>query len=161
MASSQPQPNNFPFPYFTPPPSHPFNPPPSPSHPFNPPPPPPPHSFAPPPPPRGHPPPPPSPSPSPPPPRRPFAPPPPHVRPPPSPHRPIAPPPPHITVEDDVHIDEEIKKNETIGHHHGLHAKAKSSSSGEADQVGNSSNIEVGTTSPAHEHHHQQLENKS
>lgn len=53
-----------------------------------------------------------------------------------------------ISVEDDVHIDEEIRKTEKLGRH-GLHAK---SSAAEADQ-GNSSSLEVGTTSPGHEHH--------
>ncbi|KAJ1411099.1 pistil-specific extensin-like protein isoform X1 [Sesbania bispinosa] len=57
-----------------------------------------------------------------------------------------------ITVEDDIHIDEEIKKNETFGHHHGLHAK---SSSVEPDQAGNSSSLAVGTTSSGGQHHHQ------
>lgn len=70
-----------------------------------------------------------------------------------------------VTVEDDVHVDAEIRKNETVGHH-GLHAKSPSSSAHEAEQAGNSSSTEVvgGTaTSPGGEqqHHQQQLDNKS
>ena len=63
-----------------------------------------------------------------------------------------------ITVEDDVHIDEEIKKKTEKGGH-GLHALP---SSAEVDQ-GNSSSVEVATTSPGrelHHHHHHQPENK-
>lgn len=56
-----------------------------------------------------------------------------------------------ISVEDDVHVDEVIKKNAQLGH--GLHGEA--SKAHEQDQ-GNSSNIEVES-----EHNHPQIENKN
>lgn len=63
-----------------------------------------------------------------------------------------------ITVEDDVHVDEEIRKNEeVVGHGHGLHDAKTSSSSPitEAEQAGNtSSTVEVATASSDPEHHH-------
>lgn len=64
-----------------------------------------------------------------------------------------------VTVEDDVHIDEEIKKKNEKGGH-GLHAK---SSSPEADQGTSSSIVEVAATPPPpenHDDHHHQPENK-
>lgn len=63
-----------------------------------------------------------------------------------------------VTVEDDVHIDEEIK-TEKVGH--GLHAK--SSSPHEADRVTSGSIVEVATPLRALEHHdahHHHPENK-
>ena len=65
-----------------------------------------------------------------------------------------------VTVEDDVHIDEEIIKSEKVGHN--LHAK--SSSPPEADQGSSSSIAQVADTHPSapqhHDDHHHQLENK-
>lgn len=64
-----------------------------------------------------------------------------------------------VTVEDDVHIDEVIKKNAEVGH--ALHAEA---SKVEPNQDNVSSSNEVATTtSPGHEHSHHiqpQIENK-
>ncbi|KAK7293742.1 hypothetical protein RJT34_16615 [Clitoria ternatea] len=54
-----------------------------------------------------------------------------------------------VTVEDDVHIDAEIKKDEKAGH--ALHAKPPST---ETDQGTSSSIVEVATSSPAQEHGH-------
>ena len=66
-----------------------------------------------------------------------------------------------VTVEDDVHIDEEIKKSEKVGHHN-LHAK--SSSPPEPDQGTSTSIVQVAATPPSAPHHHDdlhhQLENK-
>ena len=64
-----------------------------------------------------------------------------------------------VTVEDDVHIDEEIKKSEKVGH--GVHAK--SSSPPVADEGTSGSIVELAATPPAPEHHddhHHQPENK-
>jgi len=64
-----------------------------------------------------------------------------------------------VTVEDDVHIDEEIKKSEKVGH--GVHAK--SSSPPGADEATSSSIVELAATPPAaehHEDHHHHPENK-
>jgi hypothetical protein len=64
-----------------------------------------------------------------------------------------------ISVEDDVHVDEVIKKNEEVGH--GLHAEPSKVESNQ-DNI-SSSNEVAATSSPAgHEHHHihPQIENK-
>lgn len=68
-----------------------------------------------------------------------------------------------VTVEDDVHIDEEIKKNEQVGHGvHGVHAT--SSSPPGADEGASSGIVDVAATPPAPEHHdhhhHHHLQNK-
>lgn len=64
-----------------------------------------------------------------------------------------------ITVEDDVHIDEVIRKNEEK-EGHGLHAKSTVEAA--KDDSSNQGEIIERTTSPGHEqHHHQQPENKS
>ncbi|PNX87282.1 hypothetical protein L195_g043369 [Trifolium pratense] len=59
-----------------------------------------------------------------------------------------------ITVEDDVHIDEVIKKNEEVDH--GLHAEPSKVESNE-DNISSSNEVAT-TSSPGREHHH---ENKS
>lgn len=59
-----------------------------------------------------------------------------------------------LSVEDDVHIDEEIKKNEKLGQH-GLQATSSSAE----DQV-NSTGHDVGETSSGYEHHRHELQQK-
>ncbi|KAK7282644.1 hypothetical protein RIF29_11584 [Crotalaria pallida] len=55
-----------------------------------------------------------------------------------------------LSIEDDVHIDEEINKNEEKDGHN-LHATS-------SNDQGNSNSLDAGTTTSDHEHH--QLENK-
>lgn len=57
-----------------------------------------------------------------------------------------------ISVEDDVHVDEVIKKNEAVGH--GLHAEASKAESDQNNIATSSNENATITTSPGREHHH-------